>query len=708
MEIKNYFAQDAQGNIMPSANCYLYLPGTTTLATGLVDGNGVPISNPFIASSVGQVEFGAPNGVYDLRVALGARDWTIKVQCADLLQALNETASFLGAKSSAPTTRNDGSALQIADRYFNTSDQLEYLYKSTGWVVNNLDGQLIATSQGASLVGVVMQDGSTGTVQQAITIGDAKLRQDLSAAAGGSIVHVKQDDANARDRSTLDVYRDSIDISDFVTYGDGRDEGVQLQRAINAAYAQGKTLVGRPGWTIGTSVQIDMNVRMSFHINGMNIIPIGRTSGKHITIKGVSLGVCDIKGLRAVVANGSVGTLGGVEIGDTVNAVQISGIDFKDWAIYGFDICLRFVGPNVFILNFLGCAISGASNRNVSYECTTNSGEAIRFIGGNISDAHNPSNTAVGVMVPPGVSPPDIRIDKLSMSYNDINGDIAVGIVEVTGVHEENKNVNEFWRIRNTVGAEKTNFTKIAGTMTPGPLSAGGEPAQGRYAFIVYDGSTSVTVRDVRLGQFRPATGTSPVADYITKVAAWSGIGGAAYNLRIENPIIDANRDTAIPLDICPEIDQAYLTGSGAFDGFTQNGASGMVFTSGTDGYGADTRNRSISRNAAGSGSASYNLKMPVKAGDTIVAKVACKTVGATACTFAGGRLIYFTANDFQLSVANLARSITTPNNAAYIVQFARDKAPKGAAYVILQMLASGLGDTGAEVRFSNEKLWVV
>lgn len=539
-------------------------------------------------------------------------------------------------------------------------------------------------------------------------VGDNSLRQDLAGPTGGSGVHVKQDDANARDRSILDAYRDHIDIADFVTYGDGRDEGVQLQRAINAAFSQGKTLVGRPGWTIGTSVQIDMNVRMSYHGNGMGIVPIGRTSGRHITIKGVSVGVCDIKGLRAVVTNGSVGTLIGVEMGDTVNTVQISGIDFKDWAIYGFDINLRFVGPNVFILNFLGCAISGASNRNISYECTTNSGEALRFIGGNISDAHNASGTAVGLYVAPGVSPPDIRLDKLSMSYNDKNGDIAVGIVEVTGVHEENKSVNEFWRIRNTVGSEKTIFTKIAGTLTPGPLSSGLEPAQGRDSFIIYDGSTSVTVRDVKVGQFRAATGSNVVADYITKIAVWSGIGGAAYALRINNPIIDANRDTAIPPDICPELDQAYLTGTSAFDGFTQNISSGMAFTSGADGYGADTRNRSITRNAAGSGSASYNLKMPVKAGDTIVAKVACKTVGATACTFAGGRLIYFTANDFQLGVANLARSITTPNNAAYVVQFARDKAPKGAAYVILQMLASGLGDNGAEVRFSNEKLWVV
>lgn len=196
MEIKNYFAQDAQGNIMPSANCYLYFPGTTTLATGLVDGNGAPISNPFLASSIGQVTFGAPNGVYDLRISQGARDTTIEIQCADLLQALNETASFLGAHSTPPTSGNSGEPLQIYYRYFNTVDQLEYLYKSTGWVANNLDGQLLATSQGASLLGAVMKDGSSGTIQDAINYGDTILRQQLAdPLVGPTLV--------AAERSTL-------------------------------------------------------------------------------------------------------------------------------------------------------------------------------------------------------------------------------------------------------------------------------------------------------------------------------------------------------------------------------------------------------------------------------------------------------------------------------------------------------------------------
>ena len=159
MEIKNYFAQDAQGNIMPSANCYLYLPDTTTLATGLIDGNGVPISNPFLASSVGQVEFGAPNGVYDLRVALGARDWTIKVQCADIVQAMDVMDSILGSHAENPASRNNGQPLQPGDETWNSTEKQPYWWNGSSWLALNsstaaLDAEL-ASMAGAKKLGWV-------------------------------------------------------------------------------------------------------------------------------------------------------------------------------------------------------------------------------------------------------------------------------------------------------------------------------------------------------------------------------------------------------------------------------------------------------------------------------------------------------------------------------------------------------------------------
>lgn len=137
MEIKNYFAQDAQGNIMPSANCYLYLPGTTTLATGLVDVSGTPISNPFPASAIGQVQFGAPNGAYDLRMTKGVRDTTIRIQCADIVQAMSALGAILGPKSTPPTTRDDTSPLQVGDTYFSIPDNMDMSWNGQSWISPN-------------------------------------------------------------------------------------------------------------------------------------------------------------------------------------------------------------------------------------------------------------------------------------------------------------------------------------------------------------------------------------------------------------------------------------------------------------------------------------------------------------------------------------------------------------------------------------------
>ena len=154
MEIKNYFATDSRGDIMPEALCYLYQFGTTVLATGLRDISGNPLPNPFESQANGLIQFQAPNNTYDLRVVKGSRDYTLRgVQCADLVTVLNETAAFLGPHATAPTTREDGTPLQLGDRYFNTVDDLEYLYKSTGWEPNNLDGQLIGSDVGSEYVG---------------------------------------------------------------------------------------------------------------------------------------------------------------------------------------------------------------------------------------------------------------------------------------------------------------------------------------------------------------------------------------------------------------------------------------------------------------------------------------------------------------------------------------------------------------------------
>ncbi|MCE1054124.1 tail fiber domain-containing protein [Pseudomonas alloputida] len=93
MELKNFFAQDEQGNVLGSAICYLYQRGSETIVAGLQDGTGAALSNPFVADTMGVIRFAAPNGLYDLRVVKGNRDYRIPLQMADLREVVAEAAA---------------------------------------------------------------------------------------------------------------------------------------------------------------------------------------------------------------------------------------------------------------------------------------------------------------------------------------------------------------------------------------------------------------------------------------------------------------------------------------------------------------------------------------------------------------------------------------------------------------------------------------
>lgn len=105
MELKNFFAQDLQGNVIPNPTVYVYQPGTTTLVTGLQDENGSARTNPFNGTANGKVTVAAPDGDYDIRVTGAGRDTTMRVRfidsvagSADILRSdLASTATGKGA-----------------------------------------------------------------------------------------------------------------------------------------------------------------------------------------------------------------------------------------------------------------------------------------------------------------------------------------------------------------------------------------------------------------------------------------------------------------------------------------------------------------------------------------------------------------------------------------------------------------------------------
>lgn len=116
MELKNFFAQDDAGNILSAATCYLYMRGTENLAAGLVKANGTNLSNPFVTGADGLAQLAAPNGLYDLRVVKGARDYRLQLQFNDV----NETVALAQAAAGRAELARDVAQLS-SGIYLNTA-----------------------------------------------------------------------------------------------------------------------------------------------------------------------------------------------------------------------------------------------------------------------------------------------------------------------------------------------------------------------------------------------------------------------------------------------------------------------------------------------------------------------------------------------------------------------------------------------------------
>lgn len=142
MELKNYFAQDLQGNIIAGASCYMYQQGTQIPAVGVVDINGEALANPFLTDTDGLVRFAAPNGLYDLRVTSGARDYTLTIQFLDVSSTI---ARFISPKETDPTLRDNGAPLQLGDTYLNIGDMPNQVrqYGTAGWFTPVVDGPML-------------------------------------------------------------------------------------------------------------------------------------------------------------------------------------------------------------------------------------------------------------------------------------------------------------------------------------------------------------------------------------------------------------------------------------------------------------------------------------------------------------------------------------------------------------------------------------
>ena len=111
--------------------------------------------------------------------------------CEEMNEAIDDVNNWLGNKDEAyikmylgpnsedPTTRNDGSDLQVGDLYFNTNSKEMRVYNSDGWVSlsallngGQVDGDISFVKE---VEGVVLIDRSDTTKKYRLFINDGNL-----------------------------------------------------------------------------------------------------------------------------------------------------------------------------------------------------------------------------------------------------------------------------------------------------------------------------------------------------------------------------------------------------------------------------------------------------------------------------------------------------------------------------------------------------
>lgn len=171
----------------------------------------------------------------------------IPTVAANVSDISNFADVYQGAKSTPPTLRNDGSALQVGDLYFNSVSNAMFVYASTGWVPAG--SSVNGTSRRFRYIATAGQTTFTGTDSNGNTmaydagfvdvyLNGVRLDQtDYTASSGTSIV-----------LASAAALNDELNIVAFGTFSVASINGVDI---INATVSANKLASGAAVSNIG-------------------------------------------------------------------------------------------------------------------------------------------------------------------------------------------------------------------------------------------------------------------------------------------------------------------------------------------------------------------------------------------------------------------------------------------------------------------------
>jgi hypothetical protein len=256
---------------------------------------------------------------------------------ADIATA--RTARFLASVSTPPVIRDDGTPLNFGDRYVNTENQAEYIYKSSGWVVND-SLEAIAEIQDptdpAKGAALIPYDGTSIGAQMNKSRKLANYSALRAYTGPAERVEITQSDL-AGVYNSLGVVSGYTDSGgDYVIGGDGRvwarvigevvlanwfgvPAGASMQAIFNAG--AGKTIIFDGAKTYPYAlISIAPNTKVITH---------GATfaRGASSTLHGVTINSCvDIDTLKLTSPGGATGDKGVLIKGDIVSIGHLEGM----------------------------------------------------------------------------------------------------------------------------------------------------------------------------------------------------------------------------------------------------------------------------------------------------------------------------------------------------------------------------------------------